>query len=227
LLFTLERLVFGLPADGASEVVPKERFGRYAGRPQRPVDLTLDLCGPLNASLTTTSTPTWTLTFDGSFGEHAALGALLGDHSPAIEIIDVKSGDLVASARAGSAADFSLLAFYEDILVRASALVVAAIEDRAPRPALERSGEFREGCAAVARFSLRTLARLVRRRLYLLTHYAPHWRVGWRFVDGPDVIDLQGHPESGWKTLADDGFHSMLTLFRRQGRAHLSFCRRL
>jgi len=219
LLFMLERLVFGLDAGGGAAAIPRERFGRHAVRPQRKVDLALDFCGPLKASLT----PTWTLTFDGSFGEAAALGALLGDNSPSIEIIDVKSGDLVASARAGSAADYSLLGFYQDILARASALVVAAIDDRAPRPTLERSRVFHEGCAAVARFSLRTLTRLVRRRLYLLAHFAPHWRVGWRFVDGPDVIDLQGHPPSGWKTLPDDGFHFYADPFPvvRDGRTFL------
>jgi hypothetical protein len=28
--------------------------------------------------------------------------------------------------------------------------------------------------------------------------------VGWRFVDGDDVIDLRAHPKSGWRDLPDD-----------------------
>jgi hypothetical protein len=218
LLFSLERLVFGLATDGAAAEICPERFERYANQPPRQIDLTLDLCGPLRAS----STPTWTLTFDGSFGEPAAIGALLGGISPAIEIIDVKSGSLVASARAGSASA-SLLGLYEDVLNRVTALVVATVEDRAATPALERSKTFHAGCAAVARLSLLTLMRLVRHRLYVLTHFAPHWRVGWRFVDGPDVIDLRGHPPSGWRDLPDDGFHFYADPFpvERDGRTYL------
>jgi hypothetical protein len=35
----------------------------------------------------------------------------------------------------------------------------------------------------------------------------PHWRVGWRFVDGEGVIDSMQHPASGWHDLPDDGRH--------------------
>ncbi len=203
LLFTFERLLFGIPTDGASATIGRERLARYAAKPERAPNLAIDFCGPLKAS----STPTWTVTFDGSFGEAAALGALLGDNSPTIEIIDAGSGSRVASARSGSACESSLLAYFEDVLVRATALVIAAVDDRASRPALERATVFREGCGAVAQFSLRSLTRMIRRRLYVLAYYAPHWRVGWRYVDGPDVIDLAGHPHCGWNNLRDDGFH--------------------
>src|SRR5262249_16450177 len=37
--------------------------------------------------------------------------------------------------------------------------------------------------------------------------YAPHWRVGWRFVEGPDVIDLLALPQVRWRALPDDGLH--------------------
>ncbi len=219
LLFTLERLIFGVPAGGASAAIGRDRLARYAVRPERTPDLALDFCGPLAPS----PTPTWTLTFDGSFGEAAALGALLADNSPSIEIIDTASGGLVASARAGAENDCSLLAFFEDVLARTVALVLAAVGDRASNPALERARVFRGGCQAIARFSLRSLTRMVRRRLYVLAHHAPHWRVGWRFVDGPDVIDLQGHPQSGWKNLGDDGFHFYADPFPvvRDGRTFL------
>jgi hypothetical protein len=56
----------------------------------------------------------------------------------------------------------------------------------------------------VARFAAKSLARAAARRLYSLCYNAPHWRVGWRFVEGADVIDLRAHPKTGWRDLPDD-----------------------
>ncbi|MBY0253479.1 MAG: formyl transferase, partial [Methylobacterium organophilum] len=49
------------------------------------------------------------------------------------------------------------------------------------------------------------LARQIARRLYALCFHGPHWRVGWRRIAGPDLIDLRRHPEGGWQVLPDDG----------------------
>ncbi len=203
LLFALERLVFGASKEGPAAAAELKLFGNYAVRPERMPDLVLDFCG----ARATPSTRTWTLTFDGQFGEAAALAALLGGNSPAIEIKDCPSGAPVAAARAGSESAFSLLAFFEAVLVRTIALIVAAVDDRAPMPALDMRETSRQGRGAAARYGLHNLARAIMRRIYVLTHYAPHWRVGWRFVDGPDVIELGAHPQSGWNDLPDDGFH--------------------
>ena len=66
--------------------------------------------------------------------------------------------------------------------------------------------------AATVRFAAKSLARAAARQLYRLCYNAPHWRVGWRFVDGPDVIDLRAHPKSGWRDLPDDRGDSTQTL---------------
>jgi hypothetical protein len=52
---------------------------------------------------------------------------------------------------------------------------------------------------------MRSLASAAVKQLYRLCYYAPHWRVGWRCVDGPDLIDLRAHPNGGWRELPDDG----------------------
>jgi hypothetical protein len=49
------------------------------------------------------------------------------------------------------------------------------------------------------------LVGLAVRRLYTLCTYAPHWRVGWRFVDGWDTFDLLAWPAERWNILHDDG----------------------
>jgi hypothetical protein len=92
---------------------------------------------------------------------------------------------------------------YRDLLARTTMLIVAALDGAAARiDANARANAL--NTSTVARFAARSLARAAVRRLYLLCYNAPHWRVGWRFVDGDDVIDLRAHPKSGWRDLPDD-----------------------
>jgi hypothetical protein len=54
-------------------------------------------------------------------------------------------------------------------------------------------------------FLLRTIAHYCAREIYHLCCYSPHWRVGWRFVDGPGVLEtgtLVGVP---WQVLTNLG----------------------
>jgi hypothetical protein len=203
LLFLLERLINGVPEGGAASAATEACFSCYAFAFSDEPDLVLDLCGPAEQL----SAATWFVTIDGSFGEAAVLGALLVGRAPAIDIVDGQSGLAVASARPGTERHGILLSAFEDCLVRTTTLIVAAVNGAAasmPREALLLT---RVRCAAVAKFAMTSLVRIARDRLYTLCCYAPHWRVGWRFVDGPDVIDLLAHPQRGWNNLHDDGFH--------------------
>jgi hypothetical protein len=44
-------------------------------------------------------------------------------------------------------------------------------------------------------------------KAYRTLYRAPHWRVGWRWVDGPGLLDDPAHPPAGWTDLPDDGLH--------------------
>ena len=202
LLFSLERLIYRVPEILTQKVAWLD-FAQFSSGPAAEPDLTLDLCG----AGVRKSDRLWTLTFDGQPGETGLLGALLADNLPAIEISDALSGRLIVAARAGSQYANSLLGLFEDLLARASSLIVAAIERRGSAPTLQWTRAIPGTGATVARFAVRAAARRLRRRLYNLCCYAPHWRVGWRFVDGPDVVDLAAHPAAGWRVLPDDGFH--------------------
>jgi len=201
-LLAFDRIARG-PLGGGWTMVGRDAFARFRSAPERRPDLILDFCGPAES----TATPTWSVTYDGAFGEAAALDALLGEASPAIEIIDVAANRLIASARVGCDMAGSLRAALENVLSQTGALIAAAVAGRGSSSALERAAVPRAGCLRVARFVSAELARGLRRRLYHITHYAPHWRVGWRVADGPDVIDLRAHPATGWTDLPDDGFH--------------------
>jgi hypothetical protein len=56
-----------------------------------------------------------------------------------------------------------------------------------------------------------------------LRYRQPHWRVGWRRLDGPDVIDLGALPATGWTDLPDDGtrFYADPFAIEHQGRTFL------
>ena len=203
LLFALERMLNGIPEGGSASPASEASFAPYVVDPQAKPDLVLDFCGSGDSN----AAPTWRVTFDGLFGEPPALSALLAGRSPIVEIVEATTGRSIASARPGSENVGVIVAAFEDCLDRTTTLLLAAINGAATAPSFEEMASARAGCAITAKVAARSLSRFVKHRLYRLCCRAPHWRVGWRFVDGPDVIDLARHPQHGWKTLADDGFH--------------------
>jgi hypothetical protein len=201
LLFLLERMIHRLPAGGLADAVPRSAFLPYVFEPGVKPDLVLDICGPVEM----TPDKRWYLTFDGSCGEAAALGPLLLGHAPVIGIIDAQSGATLASGRPGTETNGIILSAFEDCLARVITLVVAAAREAAGAMPNAAATTLPLRCGDVGRFAMKMLVGLVIRRLYTLCTYAPHWRVGWRFVEGPDTFDVLTMPEQGWTRLRDDG----------------------
>jgi hypothetical protein len=56
----------------------------------------------------------------------------------------------------------------------------------------------------MAQRGTKLLARAVLREVYRLGYHTPHWCVGWRKLDGPDILTLRSLPEQQWRVLADD-----------------------
>lgn len=211
LLFSLESLIHRLPRDGPSAPADLSAWPPAA---TGPPDLVIDLCGDAAAG----SAPIWRLTFDGRTGEAGLLASLLAGRAPAI-LLAGPDGP-VAAGRAGTERRGVMRASFEDAAMRTVTLVTAALAGRhASGP--DRSGRDASGhgavrsCAVVpppalpiGRLAARTgrmLAHGIAQRLYHLCYHAPHWRVGWRRLDGPDIVDLRRHPEGGWRSLPDDG----------------------
>ena len=201
LLFSLERLVYGLPADDTATATSGD-LARFGSAPEAP-DLVLDFSvGPGSAG-TDHGARTWRVTFDGVADEAAALAALVHGHMPIVAVSDVATNAVIASGHPGTETAGIMTLAYRDLLARTTMLIVAALDGAAARiDANARANAL--NTSTVARFAARSLARAAVRRLYLLCYNAPHWRVGWRFVDGDDVIDLRAHPKSGWRDLPDD-----------------------
>ncbi len=219
-LFRLEALIARLPRDGASAAVPPGALSAYPGPDLEPPDLILDLCGdvPSNAS-----ERVWRLAFDGVCGEAGLFAALVDGRLP---IVTLREGArLVASGRLGTERRGVILSAFEDALVRSTGLILSALVGGAPRldPSALDPLPPPPPVALSARLlgarALRMTARAVARRLYHLCYRAPHWRVSWRRLAGPDLIDLRAHPEGGWRDLPDDGrrFYADPFPIRRDG----------
>lgn len=202
-LFAVERRIHGLSA-GLSARIGAEAFDRYVDRTGAP-DLVLDLVGD---GASTAAARTWHLTFDGRPGEAAALSALIVGRFPLVEVVG-DAGSVVVGGRPGSETPGVLVAALEDVLARSTGLLVEALGGVGTRthPASDGPPPAPITRHQVAAHLGRSVAHAAAHRIYTLLYRAPHWRVGWRFVDGPDVIDLLGHPPTGWNSLPDDGFH--------------------
>ena len=199
LLFTLERLIYGLPDGDVTAAATVENFSAFqAGA--GTADLVIDFTGgtpPAGAR-------TWRVTFDQVADEAAAFAALAQWRTPVVEIIDAATGAAIVRGHPGTEAAGIFTLALRDVLARTATLVVAALDGASARNV---EGEMKAAVpdgAAIANFSMRSLARAAIRWLYHLCYNGPHWRVGWRFVDGADVIDLRAHPPSGWRDLPDD-----------------------
>ncbi|PFG38820.1 hypothetical protein ATJ97_1308 [Georgenia soli] len=217
-LLLLERRLHGLPV-GRAAPVDGGALRPYLDGDSR-ADVVLDLAGGADGDARDgpdardDGVRTWHLTFDGGAGEEAALAALLAGRPPVVRVVDLAAGRTLAAGRPGSETPGVVVAAFEDLLARCTQLVLAALDG--PRPGAGRpaapdlpadgeSPELRPGRATshAARSVLRAAVHRVYRQLYR----APHWRVGWRRVDGPDVLDLGAHPPGGWHELPDDGQH--------------------
>lgn len=170
----------------------------------------------LAISLSSLSPParsrTWRLTFDAVEGVNAALAAVVAGRTPLVRLVD-SEGRTVAEARPGSESPGVAEAAFDDLLAGCTTLIVQAVsgnelslptqdgvEDSVPVAPERRPSPL---LVSAARMAVGSLAR----RGYHALYRAPHWRVGWRYVDGADVVDLRAHPESGWTDLPDDGYH--------------------
>ena len=148
--------------------------------------------------------------------EAAALAALAQSRVPVVAITDVSAP---SSREHPGTESGGILTLGRDLLARTATLIVAALDGANPKLATEPRPD-RLSAANIARFATKSLARAAARKLYGLCYNAPHWRVGWRHVEGPDVIDLRAHPQSGWQDLPDDRsrFYADPFPFEHEGR---------
>lgn len=202
LLFTLEGMLHRQPSPRPTDPVQPGSLERPWESSENP-DLVIDLTGdaPRRAGV-----PVLRPLFDGASGDAALIGALLDGHAPFLEIEGAEPGSVLARGLPSIENAESLSEAIAVVWARVATLLAAALRQQPTRlPALaEEPGPRRNRTAAA--FALRSLSLNATRALYRLCHFAPHWRVGWRFVDAEDLIDRQSLVGPRWNVLPDPGF---------------------
>jgi len=202
-LFHLEATIHGLPGLGTvARVTPSVL--PFIQEKAEPADLVIDLCGDMAAD----APQVWRLTYNDVNGEEALLSIILSGETPLARIME--QDRVVAEGRLGTEYGGIALASFQDVLARTTTLLVAAISGTASAhlPALPGGAVTPPKKLSAERLGVsaaRQLAGQVARHIYRLCYNTPHWQVGWRKLDGPDLFDLRSHPETGWTMLADDG----------------------
>ncbi|KQO65906.1 MULTISPECIES: hypothetical protein [unclassified Methylobacterium] len=207
-LFRIETLFHGLPPGGPAARLNEAEAAalpwlasadRAAVRP----DCVIDLGGDCDAP---DGVPVWRLLYDGQPGEAALLASLLAGRVPVASL--VADGRVLCEARLGTEVRGVVRTTFEDGLARTVTMIAAAfVGGAAPIPAGSPPPASGAGLGArdLARRAARIAVGSAVRRLYHLGYRAPHWRIGWRRLDGPDLVALGRHPDSGWHELPDDG----------------------
>ncbi|HEY9293507.1 MAG TPA: hypothetical protein VIP98_19700 [Microlunatus sp.] len=197
-------------------------------------DLVLDLTAQPPAPQASLGSRTWTLRFDGDPGEAAALQALRAGRSPVVSIVDAH-GTVVADGVPGSENPGVLSEAFDDLLAGCIVLIIGAVGSRQfSTPAYQdepiggststtSSPAPNDAARELVRHAVRRGSSAALHRAYRALYRAPHWRVGWRWTDGPGLIQETGEPSNGWQELPDDGrhFYADPFPFEQDGRHYL------
>lgn len=211
LLLELERLTLR-----RSRAIGAEQIASDAVAPAPGADFTPDVVVDLTADpKARAGALTLAAAWDGGYGEEAAVHSLLSGITPLCEVIDVATDEPVERCLASLESASGLGGAIETVAARLVTLleaqVKASMEGRSrPRPP-PVVGQVRGPRRDVARIAAASLAGSLARVLYRLSCWSPHWRVGWRMIDGPGVAetgDLSGPlfnvlPDPGRRFFAD------------------------
>lgn len=187
-------------------------------------DIAIDLSGSGPAALPGAALTLCPL-YDGVADDAAIYANLLDGIMPVVEILDAGSGRVLARGTPGADCQSNVTSVAYGVLGRVATLVEAALDrpaDLGPPVAPVRSSV---GHGRMPTAMARRLAFGATGRLYRLFYHAPHWRIGFRFHDGPGVLergDLGGAP---WRVLADPGHRFFADPFPiwHEGRSYVFF----
>lgn len=174
--------------------------------------LRLDLSGVAGSS----PVPTLRLAFDGRYSDAAAVIALAEGRLPKIEAA-LDNSRIVGRALPMVDKRESTALGADDILARAMTLVLALTarfdkeggwggDGGEGLGAAPRQGAAPGGLRFASAYAVRALPRLGREALRRVRFRHAHWRVGYRFIDGPGIAETGGIGD-GWLQVPDKGDH--------------------
>ena len=214
-LLALERAVFRRKEAGLA--APLGAIAPLA-RPRLP-HLRLDLAG--NAGLS--DVPTIALRFDRSGCDLAGAAAVAAGRLPLLEAV-LDGRVVVGRALPMIDRQEATALGVEDMLARAVTLLAATVRAFAEGrlTGLGAASQEGGGTGFAGAYVTRAVPRLGREALRRACFRQAHWRVGYRFHDGPGVAQ-EGRLGTGWQVLPDAGdrFYADPFPFHWQGRPYL------
>lgn len=227
LALELDRLLAPSPRHRGQDAVAIEAIAPPADTSfvaEAVVDLTDDPKGDPTAA---DAVATLAVAFDGWPGEDAAASALTRHGNTTVEIFDPTTGAVLERARPSLEGATGLAGALSMVGSRAGALIAARLAARRngrERPRLPGATNARGPRATVSFAPLAEgLARRLARRVHHLVCHAPHWRVGWRFIDGPGLAETGSFAGPRFRPIADPGLHCYADPFpvTWDGRTHV------
>ena len=204
-LLELERLL--LRNDGASigdSVVMDARF-EWLDNAASP-DVVIDLSNAVARAPFAKAARVLRPLYDGDPSELAAIGALLASEAPVISIEDVAKRATFAQGLPSLENADGLRGGLEALFSRVITLIERTlISPSRPLEYVPAAPRARPGAGATTAFFLRNLVRKATRRIYHLVCHSPKWRIGWRFNDGPGVLETGGLAGKPWNILSLNG----------------------
>lgn len=141
--------------------------------------------------------------YDGQKTDQGAVAAILSGAAPTLAVEDAATGALLVEGLPSFEAADGLTGALEAVYSRIGALLEMALAtpSRHAETATSRSERRPRTPAA---FAMCNFAHECARWLYHLCCHSPHWRIGWRFVDGPGVIESGALSGNKWRALPDE-----------------------
>jgi hypothetical protein len=177
--------------------------GEIPARPRaRIAGLRLDLAG--NAAVS--ETPTITLLFSKARIDLAAASAVAGGGLPVVEAV-LDGHTVVGRALPMIDRREAVSLGVEDVLARAVTLLLSVVRACAEGRLMNLEAYVHHGGAATSftgPYLSSALPRLAAEAVRRTRFRQAHWRVGYRFIDGPGVAET-GRLGTGWMSLPDTG----------------------
>lgn len=203
LLFELERLILRRGAPGGADATAMDAL--VAAHPHKAdPDVIIDFAcrEPGKDEAVRALVPL----YDGVAGEDGILAAVIAGDLPRIDILDSRGGAIVASGHPSAENAAGLGGALDSVMARTCTLLAGVLAGSVRNPeAAGGAPRTPRVPPSPARFVLSGLASSLAREIYRLCCYAPHWRVGWRFVDDRDVWDRHDLSGPAWNVVADPG----------------------
>ncbi|MHA6643853.1 glucosamine inositolphosphorylceramide transferase family protein [Mesorhizobium sp. A623] len=214
-----ERRLFRRHEPGLASILPEISEMSSATAPNLRVDL--------SGAAPNGSIPTLRLAFDGACSDAAMVVAIANGRLPEIEAV-LDADRVVGRAFPMLDKRESTALGSDDVLARAVTLVLAMVKrfdggwsadaGKARPRILGAAGDLR----FMSAYACKALPRLGREALRRSRYRHAHWRVGYRFIDGPGIAQT-GALGTGWARIADRGdrFYADPFAFEWQGKPYI------